>query len=128
MAPKGIGQLTLTTHWGCSLQKFITENYDQIMSSSSTQPTPGSFFSPQLLEMIRCPVTHSNLKVASTDLLEDLNQQIANGKIVDRIGQTIQGALESALVNQDDSLLLPIRGGIVILIADQAISLGQLRQ
>ena len=77
------------------------------------------------MEMIRCPVTHSDLQVASTELLDNLNQKIADGKIVDRIGQTVQKTLESGLVNSDNSLLLPIRGGIVVLIADQAISLDQ---
>ena len=78
---------------------------------------------PELLALIRCPVTHANLSVAGEDVLANLNEKISRRQVVNRIGQTIEKGLESALVNEDGSLLLPIRGGIVVLIADQAIPL-----
>ena len=78
---------------------------------------------PDLVTMIRCPVTKSRLSAASTRLIEQLNQQIEAGTLVNRIGQSVDTKLDGGFINEDQSLLLPVRGGIVILIADQAIGL-----
>lgn len=80
-------------------------------------------FSPSLVQMIRCPVTKSDLCVASEQLVLELNNQIESRKLLNQLGQVVEDRIESGFVNQDQSLLLPVRGGIVILIADQAIPL-----
>ena len=76
---------------------------------------------PQLLELIRCPVTHSPLTEADPGLIDSLNQEIANRNLVNQIGQTVDQEIDAGLVNADGSLLLPIYNGIVVLISDQAI-------
>ena len=98
----------------------ITVDRDQPMPDNS--PTD---FSSSLVQMIRCPVTKSDLTVASEKTVSDLNQQIEKRKLLNQIGQVVEEPLESGFINQDGSLLLPVRGGIVILIADQAIPLDQ---
>ena len=85
-------------------------------------------FDPDLIALIRCPVTKSPLTAASASLIEQLNLQIDAGSLVNRIGQTIDAKLDSGFVNEDRSLLLPVRGGIVILIADQAIELSEVEE
>jgi uncharacterized protein YbaR (Trm112 family) len=80
-------------------------------------------FDAELIQMIRCPVTKSELTLAPDSVIEDLNRQIESGTAVNRIGQTIVEKLDGGFVNTDRSLLLPVRGGIVILIADQSIPL-----
>jgi uncharacterized protein YbaR (Trm112 family) len=80
-----------------------------------------------LLELVRCPVTQSDLTVAEPELLERVNELITNRQLANRIGQTITVGVESGLVSADRSWLVPIRGGIVVLIADQAIPLERLR-
>ena len=82
-------------------------------------------FSSNLLQMIRCPVTKSDLSVASEQLVSDLNEQISSRKLFNQLGQVVEVPIEGGFVNQDQSLLLPVRGGIVILIADQAIPLNK---
>ena len=82
-------------------------------------------FSSNLVQMIRCPVTKSDLCVASEEVVLELNKQIESRKLLNQLGQVVEVPIESGFVNQDQSLLLPVRGGIVILIADQAISLNQ---
>ena len=74
-----------------------------------------------LIEMLRCPVTLSKLTLATADEVEVLNQQIASGKVQNRIGQIVSESVESGYFNEDRSLLLPIREGIIILVTDQAI-------
>lgn len=82
-------------------------------------------FSSDLVQLIRCPVTKSDLSVASEQIIVELNKQIENRKLLNQLGQVVEVPIESGFVNHDQSLLLPVRGGIVILIADQAIPLGQ---
>jgi len=82
-------------------------------------------FSSSLVQMIRCPVTKSDLTLASEQIVSDLNQQIEDRKLLNRLGQVVEESLENGFINQDGSLLLPVRGGIVILIADQAIPLNR---
>ena len=77
----------------------------------------------ELIQMIRCPVTKSRLVLASESVIAKLNERIRAGAVVNREGQPINKLLESGFLNQDHSLLLPIRGGIVILTEDQAIPL-----
>ncbi len=79
-----------------------------------------------LAEMIRCPVTKSDLTKAMPELLATVNEAIAQGLVVNQVGQLVEVKVESGYVNEDASLLLPIRGGIVILISDDAIPLDQL--
>lgn len=76
---------------------------------------------PELLELIRCPVTHGPLQALSADRLEEVNAAIARDQVCNRIGQVVREPLQAALVNEEESLLVPIRGGIVTLIADELI-------
>lgn len=78
---------------------------------------------PGLIAVIRCPVTKSRLQEASASLIDRLNLEIEAGNVVNRIGQTIESRLDSGFVNADQSLLLPVRGGIITLIADESIVL-----
>ena len=80
-------------------------------------------FDPSLLELVRCPVTHSSLKLADDGLVQRINEKIQQGSLCNRAGQLLDQELEAGLVNEDRSLLLPIRGGIMIMVVDQAIEL-----
>lgn len=78
-------------------------------------------FDASVLAMIRCPVTHSGLTPASESDIEKLNVDIKNGKVFDRLGRAIAAPIEAGLMNAAGNLLMPIRGGIVTLIADESI-------
>jgi len=82
-------------------------------------------FSSSLVQMIRCPVTKSDLVPAGEEVILELNRKIESRKLLNQLGQVVEAPIESGFVNQDESLLLPVRGGIVILIADQAIPLNK---
>ena len=77
--------------------------------------------STDLLEMIRCPVTHSELTEVSEVQVTEFNQQIKAKKLINRLGQTVHSPIDGGLVNLDGTLLMPVRSGIVTLIADEAI-------
>lgn len=76
-----------------------------------------------LLKILRCPVTHSSLDYADQELIDRLNKAIGSGTLLNRAGQKIEEAVEKGLVNEEESLFLPIRNGIAIMVPDQAIPL-----
>lgn len=80
-------------------------------------------FDAELIRLIRCPVTKTRLSEADNALIEQLNQQISQQTLTDQTGQAVGTKLDGGFVNEDKSLLLPVRGGIVVLTADQAISM-----
>jgi uncharacterized protein YbaR (Trm112 family) len=78
------------------------------------------------LELARCPVSHSRLRLAEADLVRRINEAVDLGRITNRIQQQVSEPLDEALVNEDQSLLFPVRDDIPTLIADEAIPLEQL--
>jgi len=65
-----------------------------------------SAISPELLALLRCPLTLQVLRVADGALLARL-----------------PAGLEGALVREDGAVAYPIRGGIPLLLPEEAISL-----
>lgn len=77
----------------------------------------------KLLAMIQCPISHQSLVLADPELIENLNQKIAQGTLRDTSDQVIEIALDEGLLSADGARLYPVRGGIPTLIADNAIDL-----
>ena len=76
-----------------------------------------------VLELFRCPVTHSKLRLMEAAELEGLNEQIRAGKINERKGDAVSVEIETGLINADGTIGWPILGGIMQLIADEGIDL-----
>jgi len=88
---------------------------------------PDSFtIDPAVLTYMRCPVTQSKLTEASADLVEKANQLIEASNLTDRLGQSVPGPIEAGFLNADHSLLIPVRGGIVVMLEDRLVPLSQL--
>ena len=75
----------------------------------------------KLLEIIRCPISKSTLTRVAPDEIQVLNEQIELGKILNRLGQVETDRLEDGFFNSDRSLVWPVRKGILVLVADQAL-------
>ena len=89
-------------------------------------PFPELIIDAQLLEILRCPVTHSRLTLADAETLESLNQGIAAGSVQSRVMDTLDTPLEAGLVNENHSFLMPIYQGIPDMNPDDMIALDQL--
>ena len=80
-------------------------------------------FDDQFLRLLRCPATHGSLRTAEQELVDRMNAAIERGELQNRLGQQVDGPLDSGLVNADGSLFYPVRHEIPTLIADEAIEL-----
>jgi uncharacterized protein YbaR (Trm112 family) len=76
--------------------------------------------------LLRCPDDHSALTVASESVMNQLNDAIRQGRLVDRAGRRVERAIEGGLIRADGAWLYPIIDRIPILLRDDAISLDQL--
>ncbi|MDA8563819.1 hypothetical protein N9L06_05140 [Mariniblastus sp.] len=83
---------------------------------------------PSVLAFLRCPVTQSELTTADDGLVQQANALIESSQLTDRLGQSVPGPIEAAFVNADQSLLIPVRGGIVVMLEDRLIPMSQLNR
>ena len=83
---------------------------------------------PQLLSILRCPTTQSQLQIADQTVIDRINLAIAAGKMQSRVMETLTRPLDSGLVNADGSLLMPVYENIPDMNPDDVIALEQLEQ
>lgn len=80
----------------------------------------------KLLTILHCPITHKGLLVARPATLLTVNAAIADGKVRNQDGQTLQTPLAEALISDDDKVLYPVADGIPVLLAGESINMEQL--
>lgn len=81
--------------------------------------------SPTTLKMLRCPVTKSELTVASEAEVADLNAKIAAGDVVNQMGQSVNDPVDGVLINAEGNIGCAVRRGIIQMIADEALVIPQ---
>ena len=79
----------------------------------------------RLLTILRCPVTHKGLNVASRDMLARVNAAIESGGLANHDGTVLSEPLDEALVTDDEKLAYPVSNGIPVLLEGESISLEQ---
>jgi uncharacterized protein len=82
----------------------------------------------QLLQILRCPQDHSELRIADASLIAEVNQGIRAGRLTTVGGQPLKKPLDGGLIRAAGDLMYPIVGGIPVMLADEAIDVSQLRQ
>ena len=82
--------------------------------------------SQELLNILRCPADRTPLALADADLVNRLNQAVAQGGLKNQAGQKVSTPLAGGLIRQDRTRLYPIVDGIPMMLADEAIPLDQL--
>jgi len=77
----------------------------------------------ELLEILCCPETKQDLHLAGIERLRALNAAIARGEVRDAQGRSVTEPAEEALVRQDGIRAYAVRGGIPILLSEEALVL-----
>ena len=72
-------------------------------------------------ELLRCPITGQEVRPAPEDLLHDLRQRQQSGSLRTRGGE-IAEPFDSGLLTADGAWLYPIRSGIPVMLAGEAIA------
>ncbi len=78
------------------------------------------------LACLRCPEDHSELTLASDDVVRKINAAIRSGRIMNLGGRTLREAIDAGLIRARQDVLYPVVHGIPLLLRDEAISLNRL--
>ena len=78
----------------------------------------------KLVEILRCPVSRAPVALAPKDRLRALNAAISAGELQHADGRKVEAPLEAALITADGTRIYPVRDGIPLMLADEAILAG----
>jgi len=84
---------------------------------------PIAHFDATLLAMLRCPETRQTLALASPELIARLEGERVAGTLRNRAGQVLAEPLAEGLVRADRAMFFPVREGIPLLLAEEAVHL-----
>ena len=76
---------------------------------------------PELIELLVCPLTKQRLSILSEERTLRLNQLVAGGGIRSSSGAAVTQPFEAALIRDDGLILYPIREGIPVMLAAEAV-------
>lgn len=76
----------------------------------------------ELLDLLACPETKQPVRLAEAAVLEQLNQRIEAGDLVNKGGQKVEAKLEAGLLREDGEILYPIVDDIPIMLIDEGIA------
>lgn len=78
-----------------------------------------------LLEILACPETKEEVRLASSSVVEGVNRKIKSGMLVNRGGVKVTEIIDGGLVRSDGKVLYPIRKEIPIMLIDEAIPISE---
>ena len=77
----------------------------------------------ELLEILACPESRQTVALASAEVLEALNSEIAASRLRNRGGDVVEKQIEEGLLREDRKILYIVDDSIPIMLIDQSIEL-----
>ncbi len=77
----------------------------------------------KLLQILCCPESRQSVALVVGEDLNKINQRVSDGQIKNRAGQVVNESMEGLLVREDGRFGYPIRGGIPVMLVDEALVL-----
>ncbi len=81
----------------------------------------------ELLAILVCPIDRTPLSIVDDQVVAQVNQAIAAGRVTNRVGRLVDQPIDGGLLRDDNALLYPVFDGIPVLLAEEAIPLAQVR-
>ncbi len=81
----------------------------------------------ELLDILVCPELRTPLSLVDERLLAALNQAVAEKRLKNRAGETVERPLDGGLLRGDGAVVYPVVDGIPIMLVDEAIPLEQVQ-
>lgn len=76
-----------------------------------------------LIEILRCPLDRSRLRLADAELVVRLNRAVAAGQLKNTAGEAFEKPLDGGLIREAGDLLYPIIDEIPVMLPDEAVDL-----
>jgi len=77
----------------------------------------------ELLKILVCPESKQTVALASAEILEGLNSEIAAARLRNRGGDVVEKQIEEGLLREDGKILYIVDDSIPIMLIDQSIEL-----
>lgn len=74
-----------------------------------------------LLAILCCPETKQDIRLLESNVVEQLNQRIVNGKLMTKGGQAVTEKIDGGLLRKDETVVYPIRDQIPIMLIEEGI-------
>ena len=79
-----------------------------------------------LLEILACPETKEEVRLAPDSVIANINELIRTGALINRGGNKVLEAIDGGLVRADGKFMYPIREEIPVMLIDESIPLKDL--
>jgi uncharacterized protein len=77
----------------------------------------------ELLKILCCPQTKLSLTEMASEQVEELNEQIRSGTVLNVAGEKVEESVEGALLRSDKKIAYLIRQEIPVMLVDEGIVL-----
>ena len=80
----------------------------------------------ELVEILVCPANRGRVSLVGREIVDRLNQAIAEGRIMNVDGGPVSEPLQDGLLREDGKILYPVRNAIPVMLIGEGIPMDQL--
>ena len=92
---------------------------------TGTAPNEKGTIAPDLLGILCCPETKQEVSLLAPEVVNRLNQRIANGELNTKGGQSVKEKIDGGLLRKDGTIVYPIRDQIPVMLIEEGILIAE---